>query len=366
MPLLRLLGRAARVGAGVAALGLGLLLLVAGINGVPRLVDRLEGGPRIIGVVRPPEPSPNPASPSPAALPSSPPGVPLPVQFLWEADGDDERLQGVRALAVDAEGNAYVQDAFHHQIVKFDPDGRVLTRWGREGDGPGQFNFLRANGTQGYPGAIAVAPDGTIYVADDNGRIQQFDPDGHYLGEWANKRGGPGRLEYAGSMTFDQQGHIWMNGGVAGSFIQKFGRDGTLLASWGDSGTGPDEWNQPGAFAFASDGTLYVSDSGNHRVKHVDAAGRTLSLFGGAGDGPGQFNLATGLAMDAEGNIYVGDNRGHRVQKFDAAGAYLGEFGERGTRPGQFNRVGQIALDGQGNIYVADQVNSRIQKFRLP
>jgi sugar lactone lactonase YvrE len=261
----------------------------------------------------------------------------------------------------------YVQDAFNHRIVKFGPDGRVLTRWGREGEGPGQFNFLRADGTQGYPGAIGVAPDGTIYVADDNGRVQRFDPDGRYLGEWASKRSGPGRLEFPGSMAFDAQGRVWMNGGPEGSLIQVFDRDGALLAAWGRTGTGPGEWDRPGAIAFAPDGTLYISDTWNHRVKHVDATGQYLGIFGGQGEGPGQFTVATGLAVDAEGNVYVGDNRGgHRVQKFDPAGNYLGEFGGRGTRPGQFNQVGQVALDGQGNIYVADQGNHRIQKFRLP
>jgi len=46
------------------------------------------------------------------------------------------------------------------------------------GTGPGQFHLLHS---------IQIDENGVIYVADrENGRIQRFDLEGHYLGEWSH------------------------------------------------------------------------------------------------------------------------------------------------------------------------------------
>jgi len=51
-----------------------------------------------------------------------------------------------------------------------------VKQWGRAGTGPGEFR---------QPHGIAVDDRGVIYVADRrNARLQRFDLDGKYLGEW--------------------------------------------------------------------------------------------------------------------------------------------------------------------------------------
>ncbi len=45
-------------------------------------------------------------------------------------------------------------------------DGEFVSKWGERGEGDGQFNL---------PSGIAVAPDGSIYVADQtNHRVQKI------------------------------------------------------------------------------------------------------------------------------------------------------------------------------------------------
>ena len=47
---------------------------------------------------------------------------------------------------------------------------------GQTGSGPGEFQVVHA---------IAVSPQGHVYVADrENGRLQWFDPQGQFLGQW--------------------------------------------------------------------------------------------------------------------------------------------------------------------------------------
>ena len=68
-------------------------------------------------------------------------------------------------IAVDKEGNVYVADADGkngkgHTVVKFSPEGKVLMTLGKAGmpgDAPGFFN---------RPSAVAVAPNGDIFIAD--------------------------------------------------------------------------------------------------------------------------------------------------------------------------------------------------------
>ena len=62
--------------------------------------------------------------------------------------------------------------------MKFSPDGQVLTVWGSEGSGDGQFDG---------PTSVAVDPTtNKVYVADPlNKRIQIFDSDGKFLTKWS-------------------------------------------------------------------------------------------------------------------------------------------------------------------------------------
>jgi DNA-binding beta-propeller fold protein YncE len=74
-------------------------------------------------------------------------------------------------------GHVYVSDGYaNNRILEFDADGRKLREWGVKGTGPGQFSL---------PHAVAVAPNGDLYIADrENGRIQWFTKEGRYRGKW--------------------------------------------------------------------------------------------------------------------------------------------------------------------------------------
>ncbi len=59
-------------------------------------------------------------------------------------------------IALDPEGNLYVLDTGNHRIQKFSPKGNFLTTIGREGQGPGEFN---------YPGSLDFGKNGELIVA---------------------------------------------------------------------------------------------------------------------------------------------------------------------------------------------------------
>ena len=64
----------------------------------------------------------------------------------------------------------------NHRVQQFSAGGQFLKQWGSWGSGAGQFR---------HPLGIAVAGDGTVYVADrGNNRIQLFTPDGEFIAWW--------------------------------------------------------------------------------------------------------------------------------------------------------------------------------------
>lgn len=141
-----------------------------------------------------------------------------------------------------------------------------MRQWGNTGKigvRAGEFN---------YPTAVAIGPEGTVYVADGyNDRIQAFDGQGAFLRKW----GGPFALNIFGpfngwfatvtGVAVDRQGKLF-----AADFynhrIQKFSADGGFLTSFGSRGDGPGQFEYAIGVAVADDGTLFAVDFGNDRI----------------------------------------------------------------------------------------------------
>ncbi len=139
----------------------------------------------------------------------------------------------------------------------------------------------------------------------------------------------------------------------------------------GGSGTEPGFFQRPRDLAVAPDGSLYVVDTENHRVQHLDSSGKVLHLWGTfsditSGNAPaGTFNQPWGIAIDQEGFVYVADTWNHRIQKFTAEGQFVtqwGYFGQAET-PTAFWGPRDIAIDQENRVYISDTGNKRIVVF---
>jgi DNA-binding beta-propeller fold protein YncE len=153
--------------------------------------------------------------------------------------------------------------------------------------------------------------------------------------------------------------------------IQAFGADGEFILAWGTQGTDKGQFNEPWGIAISKNGTVYVADTWNHRVQMFSLVGQYQGEFGGfanvqQGDPqaePGKFWGPRDLAIDPQGNVYVTDTGNKRVEKFNPSGEFMQAWGGGGIVPGAFEEPVGIDIDSQGNIYVADTWNQRIQKF---
>ena len=90
-------------------------------------------------------------------------------------------------IVLDDDGNMYILDAGNCRVQKFDPEGRLLCRWGSSGSGEGQFQTVSS---------IAVDSTGHVYVADGgNCRVQKFTGSGEFLAQWGTEGTGDGQFD---------------------------------------------------------------------------------------------------------------------------------------------------------------------------
>jgi uncharacterized protein (TIGR03437 family) len=127
-------------------------------------------------------------------------------------------------------------------------------------------------------------------------------------------------------------------------------------------------------------GNLYLSDTGNHRVRMISTSGIITTLAGTgvagfSGDGgpatAAQLNLPYGLAADLAGNLYVADLGNDRVRRIGPDGVMAtvagngsqGSSGDGGAATGaQLLSPRNVAVDAAGNFYFSEFEGHRVRK----
>ncbi len=233
--------------------------------------------------------------------------IPLAGQF-----GGSGILNRPRDVWVDKDGRVYVADSGDSQVVVFDKSGKEIERWGKRGNGKGDFL---------EPWGIAV-DDGKIYVSDTwNHRIQVFSGKGKFLFSWG---------------TFASTGGKLIDPGVF----------------WG-----------PRDIAIDRAGNIYVSDTGNKRIQEFTPDGKFVAMWGGFGSDKGKFDEPVGLAIDAKGNIYVADTWNQRIQKFSPNHEFLLSWDVPVWESKSVVYKPYIAVDGNDRVFVTDPENARVLVF---
>jgi sugar lactone lactonase YvrE len=191
------------------------------------------------------------------------------------------------------------------------------------------------NALVSYPRGIAVAPDGTLYIADTNNYvIRKVAPDGSVT-------------TFSGSR---KQGHV----------------DGDAKTA---------QFNALADIALAQDGTLVVADGNS--IRRIDKTGKVTTLAGssasGYQDGQGQaalFNRIGGIDVDAHGNVYIADTYNHRIRKVDVAGnvSTIAGSGSSSFQDGvgvqaRFDYPEDVVVSPAGVLFVADRRSYRIRKI---
>ena len=200
----------------------------------------------------------------------------------------------------------YVADVDDHTVRKLDTDGQVLQTLGTPDavGAPGQpFN---------RPTWAVEAPGGDIYVSDGYGqfRVHRFSADGTLLKSWGEEGTGPGQFALPHCLRVDSRGRVLVLD-RENRRMQIFDAEGTYEGEWPDL-------DGPNDLYIDHEDNVFVAE-GRYRISVFDLDGELLARWGEQGDAPGQFaNGPHGLWLDSHGDLYVAEVPflDNRLQKF--------------------------------------------------
>ena len=125
-----------------------------------------------------------------------------------------------------------------------------------------------------------------------------------------------------GPLIADAGNHAIRRLNLAGAAVETLAGDGSTgtFDATGDSA----RFSSPVGVGLDAGGTVYVADKGNHRIRVVTAAGVVTTLAGdvaGSIEGPttsARFQDPSDVAVAANGTIYVSDTGNHRIRVIKA------------------------------------------------
>lgn len=242
-------------------------------------------------------------------------------------------------------GTIYLLDSGSRRLRKVTPINNTIATVvsdgssGFSGDG-GAATQARLSGPRG----VATDSQGNFYIADTDNHVIRF----------VNKSTGA-ISTIAGTP------------GVASASATGSNGDGGLATAA--------TFSNPTDVVVDSLGNIYISDTGNNRIRRIDLGGNIETVLGERSDSPtplGGFALngPQGIAIDSSDTLYIANTGGHQIFRLLANGTasvfagtgIAGPFGDSSAATSaQLNQPGGVGVDSAGNVYIADTGNNRVR-----
>jgi uncharacterized protein (TIGR03663 family) len=273
----------------------------------------------------------------------------------------DLGLNTPRGMALAPDGSIYIADTGNSRIVRLDANGQVINSWGtRTPDG----QLPPAPGTFIEPWGVAVDAQGDVYVADTwNHRIQKFDQAGKFLLEWGSAgQPGDGTNGFWGprGIAVGNDGHVYVTD-TGNKRVVVFNEDGKFLLEFDGSGNG--SLDEPVGIALGQNDDVYVADTWNKRVAVFSTSGQFRTSWPVQAWNSDALDNKPYLALDAQGRVYITDPEGFRIIVFSPEGKPLSVFGQAGPEEDASGLPSGIASGPDGALWVLDAGNNRLEKF---
>lgn len=331
----------------------------------------------------------------------------------------------ISRLSFDTKGRLLITDSSYHKVWRVETDGTITTIAGTGQAGFGGDGGTAKTAALRSPNAAIADEGGNIYIADSgNSRVRKVAPDGKistYAGGGAtytnNTSATLTSLNYPYDLALEESGELLIKEysvirrvGLTGTITQvltgitgnRFAISGARVWSLlnsssgmvyqgslqstnaplliagrqrfeGDDGKATDALLQlPGGLAVNTQGQIYIADTGNARIRRIDAAGTIRTVAGG-----GSATLASPSSMTfcPDGNLYFVDGS-TLIKSLDANGtvatiagngSYVSSSGPLEGPPLSvpLGTIRGLACDTAGTLYFASN-NFSYYVYRLP
>ena len=259
---------------------------------------------------------------------------------------DQALLNFPTAIVVDRAGHLYIADTLNHRVRRVDAVTGVITTV----VGLGKPRYVGDGGLAveaglNEPAALALGDDGILYIADQsNNRVRAVDLATGMIHTVA----GTGTAAYNGDgliatetdlagpsgLALASDGTLYIADCFNGRIRAVDPVTGLMRTAVGNGGEyryqGLDEppsasLSRPSGIALDDEGNLYVTDSDNHLVRRWDRITGRIERIAGVGvadySGDGGAALEAGLSypfgivLDPAGHIFVADTFNHRIRE---------------------------------------------------
>ena len=241
-------------------------------------------------------------------------------------------------------------------LYLLDNAGRVLV-FDKDGDPIRQWNMPESD--VGNPEGICVLSNGQIAVADTHyHRVVVFDSSGTVVRMVGQEGQKDGDFYWPVAVVEDDQGNLFVSEYGGANRVQKFTKDWQHLLTFGNIGDQPGEFQRPSGMAWHED-QLYIVDAFNDRIQVFDGQGHFLKVLG-MQDETSRLHYPYDIALGPGKDLWVVEYGAGRISRFSLKGELLGRFGSTGSGPNQFGTPWGLAVDSNRRIWVADTRNHRL------
>lgn len=309
-------------------------------------------------------------------------------------------LTSPRTLTLDSAGNIYIGDLNNRRVRRVDAASGIITSIA--GNGTEDFSDdVPANSTGlGTTAGIAVDQNSNVYVSDSSfRRVRRVDARTGIITTVVGDGGADfnGDNRPATSASISPQGIAVDNAGnllIADTGNHRVRRVNlatgviTTIAGSGEPGFSGDggsataaNLNLPIAVGVDKEGNVYISDTGNLRVRRIDARTGVITTVAGNGESTpvGDGGKATeagfspgSISIDSAGNVFISDETHKTVRRVDASTGIITTVAGNGDTAfnsdnipatnAAINPLGGVVVDGNGNLFIGDFDNNRIRR----
>jgi sugar lactone lactonase YvrE len=252
-------------------------------------------------------------------------------------------LNAPQGIAVDAAGNLYIADTGNNKIRFVDTStGLISTLAGTGTAGYTGDYGTAAAATFNHPSGLFITPAGVLYMADTGNNVVRMI-------------------------------------GLHSTMVTTFAGTGTAGSLGDGANSALAQLSAPQGVAADASGNVYIADTGNNKIREVNPVATISTIVGQAtagfnGDGQAstaQLSAPTGLILDSAGNLYMSDSGNNRVRVI--SGGQIVTIAGTGTAAATGDGASSdtaavssphgVALDALGNLYILDTGNNKVREI---